>query len=81
MEIDVYQTVKEEDGTISAYVHFKDSETGKILKSRCIQGTTQKDFETKIDETINQIESDDLEKGNDLILVQNAVTKIKERKK
>ena len=77
MEIEVYQTVMEKDGTISAYIRFSDTVTGKILKQTCIQGKTQAEFEAKILEIKSGIESEQTKKAADVSMVSAAISKIK----
>ena len=77
MDIEVYQTVTETDGTISAYVRFKD-DSGAVLKQTCIQGKTQADFETAISEYSARVELEMAEKTTGIAMVLGAINKIKE---
>jgi hypothetical protein len=76
MDIEVYQTVKEDDGRISAYIHFKD-DSGKIIKSACIQGKTQADFKSEINACKARIESEKTRQDMDIALVSAAINEVK----
>ena len=77
MDIEVYQTVAEKDGTISAYVRFKDEITGKTLKQACVQGKTQAEFETALADYTVKLESENTSKSADVAMVKAAISKLK----
>jgi len=81
MDIKVYQTVKEKDGTISSYIHFSDDTTGKRLKSVCIQGKTQADFEKQIKKHMAKLESEKTGQDSGAALVENAIAAVKKGEK
>ena len=80
MNIDVYQTIVEEDGTITAYVHFMDGITGKKIKSCCFQGASQAEFERQISDRMIEIEAEQVQNSDSRSMVSAAITKIKEKK-
>ena len=80
MNIDVYQTYTEADGTITAYVRFSDEATGKVLKDTCIQGKAQADFETKIGEYLNKVETEGSKKSSDMAMISSAISETQKRR-
>jgi len=78
MDIEVYQTVKEDNGTISAYMHFKDDTSGKIIKSACIQGKSRADFKSRINIYKEKIESEKTKHDMDIAVVSAAINDVKE---
>lgn len=80
MNIEVYQTIEEEDGTVTAYIKFIDEVSGKEIKRACVQGKTQEDFEAAIDEKKLKIEAEQTKKISEKSIVSAAIDKIKKVK-
>jgi hypothetical protein len=76
MEIEVYQTIKEKDGTLSAYVSFKDEVSGKYLKRICIQGKEQVDFEPAIKKAMEALDAEIATEQTDKTTIQAAIDKV-----